>query len=96
MPKIIFIPKEQCRYSKKYECYLLPKTVHKPNALGVFNYMRSVKTKKPIISRKMDIYVACGNGWLTFVTLVHEIMHYINTRFLGNSVRFNKWIEKWL
>jgi hypothetical protein len=96
MPKIIFIPKEQCRYSKKYECYLLPKTVRKSGALGVFKYMYNTKTKKPLPSRRMDIYVACGNGWLTLVTLVHEIMHYINARFFSVNKRFDMWIEKWL
>ena len=95
MPKIFIIPKEKCRLKDKWQ-YILPNKVYKRDALGVFKYMREYKTKKPLISRRMTIYVAGGNGWITFITLIHEYMHFINARFFKNNDKFDKWIEKYL
>jgi len=95
MPKIFIIPKEKCRKIDDWQ-YILPNKVHKRDALGVFKYMRECKTKKPAISRRMIIYVAGGNGFLTGITLVHECFHYLNARYFNLNGRFDSWIEKWL
>jgi hypothetical protein len=95
MPKIVIIPKKHCRVYSKVQ-YILPKSVHKPRVYGLFKYIHNAKSKRPVKSSSATIYVAGGNGWLTFVTLVHEICHYINIWYLGNNKKIDKCIETYL
>lgn len=76
--------KEKCRLYK-YGQYLLPRKIEKRKTLGICIWYKENKFCR--------IFVAKGNGIETFVTLVHEYLHYLNFIWFKNNKKINKIIE---
>ncbi len=98
--KIELVNKMICEKSKRYNTmYLVPKKMYRKRNNGLAGWSKEAKNVIGVCfcsSSGCKIYVAKGNGFQTYVTLVHEFMHYINYVFLGNKPGIDRLIEKYL